>query len=327
MNEELLVTHNLNDEQQRLIQELFKEDELAITFLSNVTDSKRADSISGADVILTLNPNKDFAENEFQYLNNTNFIQIVSAGADHLPYNKIPENIKLASNPGAYAEPMAEHVLAMALSLAKRLQIEDRKMRQGEFNQFSFNKSIGDSTIGILGFGGIGQAVANLFRPFGASISAMNTSGQTKQPTDFTGTVDDLKYILQSSDIIVLSLPLNNQTRSLIGKQQLKWMKEDAILINVARGEIIRQKDLYEHLKANLNFKAGLESWWVEPLRHGSFELEYPLLDLPNVLASPHNSSMVKGSTERGIAEAAKNIRRFINNQSIKGEINRANFV
>lgn len=327
MPDQLLVTTELDESQQKLVRELLETDEITIQFLHSLSGKQRKTSLKNADILLTLNPLHDLEEDEFSLLQNVEFIQLISAGADHFPYPKIAEDITIASNPGAYAEPIAEHVVAMALALAKRLQEEHQNMQQGEFNQFHFNKSIKDSTIGILGFGGIGKATANLFRAFGSRIFAMNTSGKSEDPTDFIGTPQDLKHILESSDIVVLSLPLNNDTRGLIGKEQLEWMKEDAILINVARGEIINQQQLYEHLKQNPDFKAGLESWWIEPLRHGSFELDYPFLELPNVLASPHNSSMVPGVMQHGIAEAVENIKRYMKGKPIKGEINRENFV
>jgi glycerate dehydrogenase len=249
-------------------------------------------------------------------------MQLISAGADHIPYHKIPGHITIASNTGAYAKPIAEHVLAMSLTSAKRLREEHHNMKKGEFNQYNHpNMALYNSTVGILGFGGIGKTAARLFRAFGARIFAMNTSGKSSEPTDFVGTMDDLKMILKSSDIVVLSLPLNNHTRGLIGKEQLNWMKPDGILVNVARGEIINQKELYEHLKQYPSFKAGLESWWVEPVRHGRFELDYPFLELPNVLASPHNSAVVPGIMEHGVDEAAKNIQKYLHGEPFKGEV------
>ena len=327
MSAPILVTTDLDESQQKLINERISAEGKTVDFLYSLSEENRQAALKNAEILLTLNPLHDLEEAEFELLKNVQFIQLISAGADHFPYQKVPEDITIASNPGAYAEPIAEHVVAMALDLAKRLRKEHQNMQRGEFNQFHFNKSIKDSTIGILGFGGIGKATAHLFRAFGSQIFALNTSGQSEKPTDFIGTTDDLQHILESSDIIVLSLPLNNDTRGLIGKEQLEWMKSDAILINVARGEIIDQKDLYEHLENHPDFKAGLESWWVEPLRHGSFELEYPFLELPNVLASPHNSSIVPGALEHGISEAMENIKQYLKGESIKGKINRENFI
>lgn len=322
----VLVTPEVNQNQKNIIRDILDSDQTSVHFLQAVTGKRRNKILEVADILLTFDPFRDLSKDEYEHLNHIQFMQLISAGADHLPYEKIPLNIKIASNSGAYAEPIAEHVVAMALHLAKRLGEEHQNMVNGQFNQFTQNKFIKKSTVGILGFGGIGKATARLFRSFGSQIFAMNTRGESEEPTDFMGTKDDLYHILESSDIVVISLPLNKHTRDLIGHKELNSMKSEAILINVARGEIIHQKDLYEHLKAHKAFKAGIESWWVEPLRHGSFELEFPLLDLPNVLAAPHNSSMVPGNMDHGFEEAAKNIKKYLYDKSYKGKINRKDY-
>ena len=328
MSDYIVVTPEFDEEKKRIIKENIQTKNRTINFLASTIPEKRKEVLQRATVLLTFNPERDLSGEEYQRLQNVKFIQLISAGADHFPFKKIPDRIKIASNTGAYGRPIAEHVVAMALCFAKRLREEHQNMQNGDFKQFEvYSKAIYNSTVGILGFGGIGRATARLFKAFGAQIFGMNTTGQTDEPVDFIGTTSDLEHILESSDIVVLSLPLNNNTRQLIRKEQLEWMKSNAILINVARGELINQKDLYEHLKKHPEFKAGLESWWVEPLRHGSFELEYPLLDLPNVLASPHNSSAVPGIMNHGVAEAAKNVDKYLRGEPFKGEINRKDFV
>lgn len=328
MPQHLVVTASMNAEQERIIRKRFQDEDVTVSFLQSAKDEDRAALLKQADVLLMFIPHREFEEDEYELLGNIRFIQLTSAGADHIPYHKFPNHITMASNTGAYANPIAEHVLAMSLSQAKCLREEHRNMKKGEFNQYNDpNLALYHSTVGIVGFGGIGKAAARLFRALGSRIFAMNTSGQSNKPANFIGTPDDLKFILKESDIVVLSLPLNNHTRGLIGKDQLEWMKPEAILINVARGGIINQKELYEHLKQNPGFKAGLESWWMEPVRHGRFELDYPFLELPNVLASPHNSSVVAGIMEHGVDEAAKNILRYLNGDPIKGEIDREDYI
>jgi phosphoglycerate dehydrogenase-like enzyme len=326
MSEHIVVTCKVDKTKREIIEAGLKNyGELDFIFHENQNERQRA--LKSADIILAWHPAKEFGDN-FDLLEKARFMQLLSAGADHVPFENIPANITIACNAGAYGEPMAEHVVAMTLTLSKRLIEEHENMKRGEFNMFGKpNKYIKDSTIGILGFGGIGKHTGRLFRSFGSRIFAMNTSGKSEEPTDFIGTLKDLKYILESSDIVVLSMPLNNDTRGLIGKKQLEWMKQDAILVNVARGEIIRQKDLYEHLRDNPDFKAGLESWWVEPLRHGSFKLEYPLTQLPNVLASPHNSSIVPGVMDQAMEKVVRNVQHYITGKPIKGLLKREDYV
>ena len=112
-------------------------------------------------------------------------------------------------------------------------------------------------------------------------IDAVNTSGRIDEPVEFIGTVKDLKHVLSSSDVVSISLPLMKATRGLIGKLELGWMKPDAILINVARGAVIDEGALYEHLRSHPRFQAGLDVWWIEPFSSGEFRTTYPFLLCP----------------------------------------------
>jgi phosphoglycerate dehydrogenase-like enzyme len=291
----------------------------SLTFLRDLSEAERESKLSVAEVLLSWHPLRELRPEEWDAIGSVRLIQLISAGADHVPFANLPVGATLASNAGAYAEPMAEHVLAMALALAKRLVVEHENLAHGEFNQGVQNQALRGATCGILGFGGIGQATACLMQAIGMKIFALNRSGRTQKTVDFIGTLDDLERVLRVSDVVVVALPLTATTRGLIGGKELGWMKPDVILINVARGAIIDEEALYEHLKSRRGFRAGIDAWWVEPFLHGGFRLDHPFLELPNVLGSPHNSAMVPGVMIEGLRRAGENVRRYLSGKPLTG--------
>ena len=322
----LVVTYTIGEAKRALLKEIFSG-KARISFLASMPSGLREQALAGADVLLTWNLPKELGRSELGLLTNVRMIQLLSAGADHVPFAWLPPDIIIASNIGAYADPMAEHVLAMTLALAKNLVREHQSLARGEFNQSRLNRRLRGSTCGILGFGGIGRATARLMRTLGAQVYAVNTSGKTEEPVEFIGTLNDLQQVLSLSDVVVVSLPLTKATRGLIGKRELEWMKPNVILINVARGDIIDEGALYAHLSIHPEFLAGIDAWWVEPFRTGVFGTNYPFFTLPNVLGSPHNSAMVPGVTDEGTLRAAENIKRFLEGKAIVGVVRREDYI
>jgi phosphoglycerate dehydrogenase-like enzyme len=232
----------------------------------------------------------------------------------------------VASNVGGFSEPIAEHAMAMVLALLKRLPQRHAEMARGEFHHFAFSRTLDGAVCGVLGYGGIGRAVAGLMRPFGARIHAVNTSGRTDDPAEFVGTLDDLPRVLEASDVLVIALPLTERTRGLIGRDELARMKPECVLINVARGAIVDQDALFARLQAFPEFSAGLDVWWDEPLQGGPFRVDHPFLELPNVVATPHNSAFVPGSLEEATGHAARNVRRYFMGEEPAGLVRREDY-
>lgn len=298
-----------------------------IAYLKDLDASERGKRLQASQVLLCWSPHNELSQSEEKLLTNVALMQLLSAGVDHLDFDRLPTDLVVASNVGAYARPMAEHVLAMVLALSKRLFFHHQQLKRGVFDQLSENKALAGATAAILGYGGIGREVARLFRAFDMHILAVNRSGQSSQPVDFIGTLADLDKVLPQADVIVIALPLNRATRGLIGERELQQMKPDAILVNVARGEIIDEDAFYRHLKNTPTFMAGIDAWWTEPFRHGRFEMKHPFLDLPNVLGTPHNSALVPGAQAAAVQQAAENIRRFLLGEPITGVVQREDYI
>jgi phosphoglycerate dehydrogenase-like enzyme len=321
----VLVTFRVESEQrEKLTKALGKASR--IVFLSDVSPQDRATELAHADVLISWSVAEELRPEEFKLLDHAKMLQLLSAGVDHLPFRDLPLGLMIASNAGAYADPMAEHAVAMILAINKNLLDRQVKLRNGTFDQTKVNRMLHGSTCAVLGFGGIGKAVTRLLQCFDVKIYALNTTGRTNEPVEFIGTLKDLEHVLRLADIVILALPLTNSTRKLIGREQLGWMKNDAILVNVARADIIDEAALYQKLKENPQFTAAIDAWWIEPIRHGKFSTNYPFLELPNVLGSPHNSGVVHSSFHKGTMHAIENVKRFLNHERVLGVVRRSDY-
>ena len=296
-----------------------------VVYLQDLPEDERAEAVRRARVVISIYPDKEIGD--LSLLEGVELLQIVWAGVDHVPFEDVPEGVIVASNAGAYAEPMAEHVMGMVLALAKRLLPNHLKLARGIYDRHTLNKEIRGKNLGILGFGGIGKAVARAFRCFDMKVFAINRSGRTEEPVEFVGTLKDLDYVLKVSDVLVISLPLTKETRNLITRRELNLMKRDAILINVARADIVNQRDLYEHLKENPEFQAGFDVWWKEPFKGEPFSVDYPFFDLENFLGSPHNSNIVPGMFSKALRRAVANVREYLLTGRARNVVRREEYV
>jgi phosphoglycerate dehydrogenase-like enzyme len=281
-----------------------------IIYLTDLAPAERADALSRAGALLAHDTSAELRPDEVLLIRNARLLQFTAAGVDWVPTRGLPSELPVAANKGGGAEPMSEHIAALALAAAKRLFLEHDNLKRGEFNQRGANKMLRGGVCGILGFGSVGVATARLMRVFGMKIHAINRRGMSDEPADWIATTDRLAELLRASDVFVISAALTTETLGLIGARELSLMKDDAIFINVARGEIVDEAALYAHLVAHPRFCAGIDAWWVEPVRHGRFAMGHPFLDLPNVIGSPHNSAGGGAWRDEYLRRAVRNCRR-----------------
>jgi phosphoglycerate dehydrogenase-like enzyme len=292
--------------------------------LRGLGDADRAALFSQADVLLVGDWERELAGVDHRALR-PRLVQLLSAGADRFPFDELPAGAVLASNVGGWAEPMAEHILAMVLAFEKRLAANHAKLAAGVWDQTPTGSLAGAHCL-IVGYGGIGRATARLLRAFGAVIHAINTSGRTDDPVASAGTLDDLPRLLPEADVVVLSVPLTRRTRGLVGAAELAAMRPDAILVNVARGPVVDEAALFAHLVTHPGFRAALDVWWDEPMRDGRFHVGHPFLGLPNVLGSPHNSALVAAAPAQAVERAAGNVARFLAGAPLLGVVDPADY-
>ncbi len=311
----LVVTLSMSERTRAIVAE-----ELAgaadVIYLGDIPPDARADALCRAGAVLANDTSTELSAAERQLIGGARLLQFTAAGIDWVPLLDLPPGLPVAGNGGSSAEPMAEHALAMAMAAAKRLFIEHDNLKRGEFNQRSPNKMLGGGVCGILGLGGVGVATARLMRGIGMKIHAINRRGGSDEPVDWIGTSDRLGEMLAASDVFVVCLALTRLTDGMIGARELGLMKDDAVLINVARGEIVDEAALYARLVAFPRFFAGIDAWWVEPVRHRRFHMNHPFLDLPNVIGSPHNSAGGGVWRDVSLRRAVANCRRALTGET-----------
>ncbi len=303
-----------------------------VVFLHGRPEDEVRETMRQADVLIGWHLSEELPAGTWQDVPRLRLVQLLSAGADAVNFAAIPERLTLASNVGAYAQPMAEYVMAVTLARARRLPQRHAEMARGEFGMWKCVLTLDGAVCAILGFGGIGKATARMMRAFGARIHAVNTSGASSEPTDFIGTLADLDQVLAEADVLVIALPLTRATRGLIGARELALMKPAAILVNVGRAAIVDERALYEHLRDQPEFCAGIDTWWHEPGAGGpgsgsGFYPGYPFFDLPNVIGSPHNSGVTDGALQFGACQAAENVLRFLRGEAVIGVTHREDYL
>ena len=237
--------------------------------------------------------------------------QILGTGFDHfdLAYWQ-KKKIPVANCPGEFtAIPLAECALLFMLLLARRWSEAQHHLRSGSMC-LPCGKELAGQSLALLGFGSSARELAIRAGAFGMKISAIDIrdipqAEQEKFGLEFAGKPSDLDQLLSSSDYISLHLHLNEETRHLIGRKQLRKMKPTACLINVARGGLVDEKELYLALSEKRIAGAGLDVFSDEPV-----DPDNPLLSLPNVVATPHIAGVTEETSRRRAACAAENIDR-----------------
>jgi len=197
--------------------------------------------------------------------------------------------IVVTNTPDVLTETTADFAWALLMAVARRVVEADQYVRAGKFTQWEMMLLIGadihGKTLGILGFGRIGRAMARRARGFGMRVLYNDAGRAAAAERELGATFVDKATVLRESDFVTLHTPLLPETRHLIGAVELKQMKRTAFLINAARGPIVNEPELVQALKEGWIAGAGLDVYEEEPKVHPG------LLSLPNVVLAPHIAS------------------------------------
>lgn len=224
------------------------------------------------------------------------------------------EKIALAITGGANAATVAEHVMSMFFALCKNSKTSDQLVRMGKFNHREAMKDcleIYQKNIFIVGFGRIGKALAKRCNSFETKVFVYDPYIPHKIINKNNCSPISFEEGIKTADFISLHLPLNKNTKYLITKKELSQMKKNCIVVNTARGGIIKEDDLAWALQNQIIHSAGLDVYEQEPPDNNN-----PLLKINNVILSPHNAALTLECRQRMGIETCKNIVDYLNKSS-----------
>lgn len=275
------------DKQRRMLENISSE----LIFVQNERETLELD-VSNIDAVVC---NSLFLHNDIREFTNLGLIQLTSAGLDRVPVEYInKKGIQLYNAKGVYSIPMAEWVVLKILEIYKKsrsfytAQHECRWEKQRELLELT------NKTVAIVGFGNVGEEVAKRLKAFGVSLIGLGRRPIQTNLLDEYLTVEALDDVLGRSDVVILSLPLNEQTYHLINRKRIAKMKDDSVLINVSRGKIIDEPALIEALHEGKFRGVALDVFDEEPLPSTSY-----LWNCERCIVTPHNSFVSDKVNER----------------------------
>jgi phosphoglycerate dehydrogenase-like enzyme len=241
------------------------------------------------------------------------WVQLQSAGVEGwFAAGGFSDRKVFTSAAGSYAETCAEQTLALMLAGARHLHELARRQTWSRVT----SGTLFDSTVGIVGCGGIGRTLIGLLAPFRPRVLAITRSGTPVPGAAETWTPDRLDDLLPASDFVVIGAPATPETKHLIGARELKLMQRHAWLVNIARGSLVDTDALVSALRDGEIAGAGLDVTDPEPLPDG-----HPLWSEPRALISPHSANPIGRLMPRLAERVHDNVRRRIAGWPLEGVI------
>lgn len=302
-----------------------------VTFLSSSMDEAAVDALQrmhpNLTILIGLSEEEAIARADeihgvdWRYCNseflaaapNLRWVQAASAGVER--YLRIPElrendEIVFTNMQGVHGPTIADHVMAMLLHMTRDLGFYADPANRGTWNRAGSGSdriALEDRTMFVVGLGGIGREVARRAKGFGMNVVATRRSDTAPPPfVDEQGKSADLHRFLKASDVVVLCVPLTEETEGMIGAEELEMMPQGSYIINIARGKVIDTDALVDALRSGHLAGAGLDVTDPEPLAAG-----HPLWSMSNVIITPHVAGRSELTGERRVMLLQENLKRF----------------
>jgi phosphoglycerate dehydrogenase-like enzyme len=287
------------------------------------------DAIRGAEVYLGMGLPRELLLAGLEPPSRLRWIHTGAAGVASLLHPELAERgVMLTNSAGVHGPPMAETVMAVMLHFARGLDHAVRAQTRREWGAAMFEgadsgvRELAGATLGMVGLGGVGREVARRAAALGMEVLAVRRRAgvgtQDPDATILTGD-DALDRLLAAADFVAVTVPSTPATRGLIGAPQLAAMRPGAVLVNVARGNVVDESALIEALGAGRLRGAALDVFATEPLPRQS-----PLWRLPNVLVLPHVSATSPRYWDRELQLILDNLRRYEAGEPLKNVVDAA---
>jgi phosphoglycerate dehydrogenase-like enzyme len=270
--------------------------------------------IEEAEVLLVLRPPRG----HWARARRLRLIQTAGAGVDSvLPAPDLPESVCITNARGVHAAHMSEFAIALLLAVAKRLPLAMQRQREHEWRAY-LPRTLEGATLGVLGLGAIGEAVARKASALGMRVIGTRRSGEPSKFAERVYPPAGTDEVLARSDAVVVLLPLTPETRGLLGRERLARMRPAALLVNLARGGIVDEEALVEALRDKRLAGAAFDVFADEPL-----PAESPLWSAPNFLVTPHIAGLIGDYVDRLLPIFVENIRRLERGQPLRNPVDR----
>lgn len=276
------------------------------------TQEELIERIKEAEVVINIRAYTNLSAEVLASCRDLRLISVWGTGTDNVDLESARKlGITVTNTPGANALSVAEHTIAILLSLARQIPLLDREVRSGNWPRVEMVQLDG-KVLGLLGLGAIGRHVARMAKGLGMDVIAWTFHPSPKRAKESGVRFVSKEELLRSSDVVSLHLPLTDETRGFFKKEHFDSMKPTAFFVNTARAGLIEPEALYEALLSKKIAGAALDAYDQEPVPPA-----HPLITLPNVVFTPHNAGMTPEAIIHGLMMAVENVEAFLAGKGI----------
>lgn len=249
---------------------------------------------------------------------NLKLIQIPWTGVDRLDFDLLRDYDVPVCNSHSNAGVVSEYAVGLMMAVTKGIPFHDKRLRSGKWmrpGQDGFQPPfvLAGKTVGFLGYGAVARNIASILSGFNVKFMAIDArQSETPEPLDYLGGPEYAPRVMAESDIVFVTLPLTEKTVEMVNAKLLARMKPSAYIINVSRGEIVNEADLYHALKDKRIAGAAIDTWYCYPARADMDAMPslYPFHELDNVVMSPHRAGFGDGLLPH-LDDAIENLNRL----------------